>query len=335
VIVDLEKFILEERPHWQSLEAVLDALERDPESRMSLDEAKRFHYLYQRASADLARIMTFSGEPETSRYLESLVSRAYAEIHETRDRPHRFSPLRWFFTTLPVTLRRHIGAFGVSLAAMLVGFVFGAMAVSLDPGAKEVLVPFPHLKGSPSERVSQEESVQEDRLEGIKMQGAAMYMTHNTRISIATMALGVTWGLGTLIVLFSNGVVLGAVSMDYILAGQARFLVAWLSPHGVIEIPAIVLAGQAGLVLAGALIGWGRRATLRTRLREISGDLVTLICGVAVMLVWAGIIESFVSQYHEPVLPYSFKTGFAVVELILLVAFLTVSGEKGTSHDKK
>jgi uncharacterized membrane protein SpoIIM required for sporulation len=333
VIVDLGRFIVEERPHWQALEAVLGRLERDPDSRMSLEEAKRFHYLYQRASADLARIITFSAEPEVRGYLESLVSRAYTEVHETRDRPHQFSPLGWFFTILPVTFRRHIGAFGVSLAAMFVGFVFGAMAVSLDPGAKEILLPFPHLKGNPSERVTKEESVKEDRLEGIKMQGAAMYMTHNTRVSIATMAFGATWGVGTLILLFSNGAILGAVSMDYVLAGEARFLVAWLSPHGVIEIPAIVLAGQAGLVLAGALIGWGRRATLRMRLREISGDLVTLICGVAVMLVWAGIIESFVSQYHEPVLPYSFKTGFAVVELFLLVVFLAVSGRKGLSYD--
>jgi hypothetical protein len=44
---------------------------------------------------------------------------------------------------------------------------------------------------------------------------------------------------------------------------------------------------------------------------------------VAVMLVWAGIIESFVSQYHQPVIPYSIKIAFGSVELALLVWFLS------------
>ena len=32
---------------------------------------------------------------------------------------------------------------------------------------------------------------------------------------------------------------------DYILAGESVFLLGWLLPHGAIEIPAILLAGQA------------------------------------------------------------------------------------------
>ena len=46
----------------------------------------------------------------------------------------------------------------------------------------------------------------------------------------------------------------------------------------------------------------------------------------AVLLVWAGLVESFLSQYHRPVLPYGLKIGFGMVELILLVAFLSRAG---------
>jgi uncharacterized membrane protein SpoIIM required for sporulation len=154
-------------------------------------------------------------------------------------------------------------------------------------------------------------------------------MTHNTKVSIFTLALGMTWGVGTLIMLFYNGVILGAVVLDYVLAGETPFLLGWLLPHGAIEIPAIILAGQSGLVLAGALIGWGKSISLKARLRKISDDLVTLIMGVAVMLFWAGIVEAFFSQYHEPVIPYEAKIGFGALELILLVLFLTRSGRKG------
>jgi len=131
-----------------------------------------------------------------------------------------------------------------------------------------------------------------------------------------------TWGVGTIAMLFYNGVILGAVVGDYALAGQWKFLLGWLLPHGSFEIPAILIAGQGGLVLGGALIGWGRRTALTTRLRQISRDLVTLILGVGVLLVWAGIVEAFLSQYHEPVLPYWAKITFGAVELCLLALFL-------------
>jgi uncharacterized membrane protein SpoIIM required for sporulation len=212
--------------------------------------------------------------------------------------------------------------------------IIGGFIVSLDPEAKEIILPFPHLKGSPTERVHSEEKVIEDRLKGIKASGAAWYMTHNTQVCIFTMSLGITWGIGTALMLFYNGIILGAVVSDYALAGQAQFLIAWLSPHGVVEIPAILVAGQAGLVLAGALLGRGSRASLPTRLREVSKDLVTLIFGLAIMLTWAGFIESFISQYHEPMLPYPLKIGFAAVEFVLLVLFLSLSGRAEQQHER-
>jgi uncharacterized membrane protein SpoIIM required for sporulation len=202
------------------------------------------------------------------------------------------------------------------------------MALKIDPETnKEVLIPMAeHLVVTPSERVAQEEHAERDVLRGKKAQGAAWYMTHNTQVSIATLALGATWGIGTLIMLFYNGVMMGAIALDYIQDGQVKFLAGWLLPHGSVEIPALLLAGQAGLVLASALIGWGRRTPMRERLRQVSRDLVTLIFGVAILLTWAGIIEAFLSQYHEPAVPYSFKIAFGCVQLVLVVVFLSKSG---------
>jgi hypothetical protein len=94
------------------------------------------------------------------------------------------------------------------------------------------------------------------------------------------------------------------------------------------------VAGQAGLVLAGALIGRGRRAPLRERMRRIGGDLVTLIGGIIVLLVWAGAIEAFLSQYHEPVLPYSLKIGVGCAQMGLLALWLGFSGRRPTAADE-
>ena len=61
-------------------------------------------------------------------------------------------------------------------------------------------------------------------------------------------------------------------------------------------------------------------------MRNVSRDLVTLILGVGILLVWAGFVEAFLSQYHEPIIPYSAKIAFGLVELILLSLYLARSG---------
>jgi len=251
VIVDIRRFVASGDPYWRELDALVTDLETHTERRLTFDEAKRFHFLYKRASADLVRVDQLPYAAKVRSYLEPLVARAYAEIHETR----------------------------------------------------------------------------------VKGRFSAFLMTHNTKVAVLTLGMGVTWGLGTLVLLFSNGVMLGAVVVDYIVAGEARFVMGWLMPHGVIEIPAILIAGQAGFVLAWALIGRGSPLGVRMRLRAISDDLVTLIFGVAVLLVWAGIVESFFSQYHEPVLPYGLKIAFGLVELTLLSLFLAKSGSSATATE--
>ena len=329
MILDIDRFITEERPYWDELEGLLAPLDARAGFKMDLTQTRRFYYLYRRAASDLARIDVFVAEPSTRVYLEDLVGRAYAEIHETRDKPYRIRPKTWLLETLPRTFRRRCGAFYAAVAITLAGVLFGGGAVLLDPEAKAVLMPFSHLEDAPSERVAKEEQREKDRLEGAKSTFAAYLMTHNIRVSIMAMAMGLAWGFGTVVLLFYNGAVLGAVFLDYIQAGESVFLAGWLLPHGAIEIPAILVAGQAGLVLGRAMIGWGNSANLRERLRQVGPDVVTLIFGAALMLVWAGIIEAFFSQYHEPTIPYALKIAFGAVELICLTLFLSRSGRQG------
>lgn len=332
MVIDLEKFVLAERPYWVELEAMLVKLEADAGLRLDLKQLQRLHYLYERTSADLGKLVTFASEPETRRYLENLVARAYGEIHETREKPHRFAPLDWFFQTFPQTFRRHAGAWWLSVAITMVGMFFGLGAVAFDSEAKGILLPFGHGEMDPAKRVAREEREGGKHLEGNKAKFSTHLMTHNTKVSITAMALGMTWGLGTIVLLFYNGIILGGVTVDYVLAGQTKFLLAWLLPHGSVEIPAILIAGQAGLVLGSALIGRGSRLALRARMRASGPDLVTLICGVAVLLVWAGFVEAFLSQYHGPQL-YAGKIAFGTVELVLLTVFLMRSGRGKRSSE--
>lgn len=330
MIVDLKRFVANERPYWTELESSLDRLEVNQDRKLSLDDLRRFRYLYDRTAAGLAKVSSLAAEPETRRYLESLIARAYGEVHETRDRQHRFSPLAWFFQTLPQTFRRHVRAFWLATAITVLGAIFGGFAVAYDPEAKAAVMPemFANHLGDPTERVAREERDRDNPSAGSMSSFSAQLMVNNISVSIRAMAFGMTWGIGTILLLFYNGVILGVIAVDYVQAGQTVFLLGWLLPHGSIELPAIVMGGQAGLMLASALIGWGRRTTLRERFRAIAPDLTTLIAGIALMLVWAGLVEAFFSQYHEPTLPYAVKIAFGATELLLLCLFLGRCGKK-------
>ncbi|HRQ88816.1 MAG TPA: stage II sporulation protein M, partial [Bacteroidia bacterium] len=114
---------------------------------------------------------------------------------------------------------------------------------------------------------------------------------------------------------------------DYVADGQGVFLTAWLLPHGSFELPAIFIGGQAGLVIAHTMFGWGTNLRLRQRFARIRGDLLTLVAGAGLLLIWAGIVESFLSQYHSPEF-YPWKIGFGAIQLSALVLYLAFCGRK-------
>lgn len=326
MLIDIQRFFAREQPYWDELEALLDRLDASGGRRLGIEETQRLHYLYERVLSDLSRLRTFSSEREIRLRLETLCARAYGEIHDTRPASFSIRPGRWLKQTFPAAFKRHIGAFCFASSVMLAGCVVGALILTVNPAARKDVLPFRQLFEDPAERVRREESVKDDRLRGAKSSGAAFYMTHNTQVAFLTAALGVTWGIGTVLLLFSNGLMVGVVAADYVSAGQTKFLVAWLLPHGSVEIPAVLVAAQAGLVLAGALLGRRSRKPLRVRLREMRPDFLTLLLGAALMLVWAGFVEAFLSQYHEPVIPYGFKIALGTVELCLLTFYLTWAG---------
>jgi uncharacterized membrane protein SpoIIM required for sporulation len=326
MILDLPRFLSTERPYWQELDVLLTRLEQDRYRRLPFAEAIRLEYLYSRASSGLARLSTFSADAETRAYLEALVARAYAETTPRQSGSAGLRPWLWLRHTLPETFRRHFMAFLLALGLTIGGVCFGSAALTLDPNARPVLMPFSALIQTPAARIKQEESTHTDRLAGHKSTFSAQLITHNIRVALLTFALGASYGIGSSVLLFYNGVTLGAVAADYIHGGYTSFLLGWLLPHGVIEIPAILVAGQAAFVLASALLG--RPGARAIQLKKALPDVTTLAFGAALMLVWAGVVEAFISQYHYPVLPYNLKIVFGLIEFMALSCYFLRVGRR-------
>lgn len=326
MILNLERFRAQAQPRWKDLESLLSALESRPDRRLDSAEAEQLQQLYAQASADLNRVTHGALAPDLRQYLERLVARAYAELHYTPPtRSQLWQPRRWLriFTAFPESFRRQSRYFAMAALVTISGCTLGALAVRYDPASVDVLLPANYLR-NPGERVHEEEQGQARHSNSAQIEAefSAQLIRHNIQVALLAAALGVTFGIGTALLLFENGVLLGAVAVRYTQQGFGLFMSAWLLPHGVFEIPSILIAGQAGFYLARLLLHRREDRNVRDSMRE----WLILVAGLAMMLVWAGFMEAFFSQHHAPVLPYGFKVGVGLAELVLLTLYLLLIG---------
>lgn len=327
MIFDVERFITQNKANWEALEGMLDRIHQVGFKSFDFNESNQFYYLYHQTSSDLNRIQTFSSESELIDYLEGLVSRAYAEIYSIQRRKWRIRFKRFYMVTFPNVFRKHLNLFYLALITVLVGAFLGGSAIMLDPQAKDILIRFSHLEGSPYQRVLEEEKGRNKALDGQKISFSSYLITHNIQVSLFALVLGITFGLGTLILLFYNGIILGAVIGDYLRFGVGTFAAGWLMPHGAFEIWAILIAGQAGFLIAKSLLKSGPHSRI-TQLSMAGKEILTLFFGLSSLLVWAGIVEAFFSQYHAPIIPYNFKILFGIIEVLFLIYYFGFLGKE-------
>ena len=335
MILDLERFQAQAGPRWRDLESLLAALESRPDRRLNPAEAEQLQELYAQVAADLNRVTHGALAPELRQYLERLVARAYAEAYYAPPmRSEIWQPRRWLriFTAFPETFRRHARYFALAVLITLLGCALGGLAVRYDPASVDVLLPADYLR-DPGQRVHEEEQGRGRHLDSAQTQAAfsGQLIRHNIQVALLAAALGVTFGIGTALLLFENGVLLGAVAVRYTQQGFGLFMTAWLLPHGAFEIPSILIAGQAGFYLARLLLRRREDRNIRQSMRE----WLVLVAGLAMMLVWAGLMEAFFSQHHQPVLPYGLKVAVGTAELVLLTIYLLLIGGRRTGAEAR
>ena len=321
--MDVRSFLEDRSARWLELERLLERVEGAGLAGLPIDEARRFVALYRSASGDLMMARSRSASADVVDYLNDLVARAY--VHVYRGPPLRLGAVARFYSHgFPRKLRRHAGAALLSAACLLGGAAFGAAGVAVDPVAAPYLVPEQHRDVDPAARVAREEG-REVAPAGSQATFASFLFTHNARVSFLVFVLGFSFGIGTIVVLFVNGVMLGSLAAAYHAAGEGLFFWAWILPHGIPELTEVVIAGAAGLVLARGLVipgPAGRRAALRATGR----DAVHLVLGGLPILLVAGLIEGTISQIHEPTLPYPLKLAFAAAVGVLLYLWLLAGG---------
>jgi stage II sporulation protein M len=78
--------------------------------------------------------------------------------------------------------------------------------------------------------------------------------TNNLQACILLFLGGASFGILTIFIMSLNGIVIGAILQLVSKDHTALFVAAALVPHGIFEIPAFILSGALGILLAQSLI---------------------------------------------------------------------------------
>lgn len=326
--MDTNRFLLDRRDRWQRLTTLLDQVERRGVNGLRPQQIDELFRLYRLVSSDLNFAQTHTGNPSLLEYLEGLVGRAYAVLAV----PRRGRPLHMWWRIVrhdfPHVMRVQWRLLLTATLATVLGVVSGFMLTWVQPDTADVFIGAfqGHLSETPAQRVQRLEAEERAGHSPIDSVGehavfTTYLFTHNIRVTVLCFALGLTFGIGTTVLLFYNGVILGSLAAMYATDGVMTFFIAWVGPHGSIELPCVIFGATAGLMLARAQ--WNRRdGSSWLQIRRMRRQLVAILIATASLLVVAGTIEGGFSQINEPTIPYVLKIAVAGILFAALIAYL-------------
>jgi len=271
--------------------------------------------LYRQTAPDLASVREDAASRLLAAYLNELLGRCHNLIYSGQKqkvsgivRFYRETYPRIFRETLPETLLA-LGIFALT--------GLGAWVVTIhDPGFAHRLLG-PRMMESIEQR-----KMWTDSIVTVKPLASSAIMTNNLSVAFTAFAMGITAGIGTIWMMIVNGLLLGVIGASTWRAGMALQLWSFVAPHGVLELPAIFIAGGAGLEIARGLLFPGLLAR-RDSLAMAGGRAAQLLLGTIPMLVVAGVIEAFFSPSGAPVL---LKFLLAAVLFLALLSYLFLHG---------
>ena len=317
--INEQAFIDGSREIWERLAASVKAARARGIATLPPADLRALHEDYRRTAADLAYAQTHFAGSRTEQHLNELVGLAHAELYGAAPRTMS-SAWRFVTTGYPRLVRAH------SREVLLAGAIlFGAVALGLVIAN----VNYPLARIFIPESMRDTVGGEVDRGGDMASIAAALaplltaaITANNVQVALMAFAGGMTFGVVTVYSLAVNGLLLGALAGTFARSGGALYFWSMIVPHGSLELPAIMLAGASGLVLAHALVSPGDLPRMAA-LRAASPDAVRIVLGTLPLFAIAGVIEGFFTPASiDPAL----KIAFGVVMALLLAAYLGLAG---------
>ncbi len=315
--------VREQRQEWARYGELLRKSRKGGLKQLPEGELRTFGRLYRGVTADLARARTYGAPVSVLRSLERWAGAGHNLLYRVTGESI-VSVRRWITSDFPRAVRVHHRP--ILLAVLL---VFGPMGVSFglvrsNPVLARYMTSSGMLERAESTPRGDIDAAYVDIPGTLMPLASTNLITNNVQVALLAFAGGVLAGSLTVLLLVFNGVHLGTVLGLYANEGLLGVILAFVFPHGFMELTAICLAGGAGLWLGSAVLVPGRRTRLAA-LQERGREALSLLAGVVGLLVVAGIVEGF---YSPSGLPAVAKFAFGAATAAGLAAYFAGGGRE-------
>lgn len=307
------QWILKRRPHWDRLAALLALADSGGLGQLSRAELQEAALLYRQVASDLSVLRQDATARTYAHHVNQLLARAHHIIYSGR-KTNLLTALRFLRNEYPAIFQRQIGWVAASLAITVLWAVIGAVITNARPEFMHHFIPPDTMA------MIERHEMWTKSLFSAAPVGSSFIMTNNLSVSFKAFAGGIVFGLGTVYFLSANGLLLGVIGMACHQYGMSVLLWSFVAPHGSLELPAIFIAGGAGLRLGHSMLFPG---ALRWKDSVAQGGMeaARLVSGIIPMLFVAGILEAFHDPSPIPPIWFKFTLGGTLFTLLLLWLF--------------
>jgi uncharacterized membrane protein SpoIIM required for sporulation len=313
---------------WRELEALVARAEKRGVLSLGAEELERLPVLYRSTLSSLSVARGIALDRNLLNYLEALSVRAYLVVYGPRVR--QLSGLLRFLTTdLPRAVRQARWHFLIAFLTLFGGIIGGFLLAHANEDWISTLVPGA-LAGDRGPDSTADELREEEIFApwpGLVDSFAVManfLFSHNTLVGLLIFGLGIAAGIPGLLLLFYQGLGVGAFIALHYNRGLLVDFLGWLAVHGVTELTAIMLFGAAGLVLAEKVLFPDRMTRLESLATQ--GKLAAQIAiGAMIMLFVAGILEG---GFRQLVQSTSWRFAIGGFTGLIWLGYFTLAGRR-------
>ncbi|MCW9012273.1 MAG: stage II sporulation protein M [Gammaproteobacteria bacterium] len=310
---------------WRELESrIFPGSKRKLRSRQLTQLDQHFPEQYRRLCHHLALARSRHYSPVLVNRLEKLVTACHQMFYQRKT--HILSSILLYITGgFAQSVRNEIR--WVMLSAMLFFGSFLAMLITLqyEPDMVYTVLDGQQIAEMEAMYDPTQDRIGRERQSDTDFQMFGFYIFNNTSIGLRTFASGLLFGVGSVITLLFNGLVIGSVAGYLTFLGYTSSFWSFVAGHSAMELMAIVLSGAAGFKLGFAIISPGRKSRLRS-LRDHAREAIYMMYGVALMFFIAAFIEAYWSSITSiaPVIKYT----VGILFWILLLLYFVFAGRK-------
>jgi uncharacterized membrane protein SpoIIM required for sporulation len=304
-----------EQQHQQGWEQIEAALDKPSSARNSLLLTEHYMQLSQHLALAKQRLY----DPALIERLNKLVMRLYRELYRYQT-DSRLNYYRFLVRGFPLAIYRHRAFVVVALLVFLLPGLIAGSWIYLDENAIYSI-----LDGSSVRQVEQmydpaARKIGREREADTDIFMFGFYIYNNIGIAFRCFAGGLLAGLGTLFVLFFNGLHIGGIAGHLTRLDYVETFYPFVIGHGAFELTAIVFSGAAGLRLGYSILNPGPFSRLDS-LRQAGRESIPMLYGIVLMLVIAAFIEAFWSSSASLAISVKYSVGAICWILVLLYSF--------------